>query len=135
MSTYSGPVDVKNRVVLEPRIQRAYWSERHAWKQQEVRLVVEAEHVPDDAVVALRVWKDNAEHGAPDDFIVEVQGPHHLKRGRLSVKHKITWDQPVLRGDPLRTPRFYFVAEIAAYGLLARSTVMTADFRGYRVSG
>jgi hypothetical protein len=130
MPTYEEQTGRTKRIVIEPEITRAYWSQRRAWHSARVKLFIEARYVPDGTPVKVEIWEDDTAEGSPDDFIASLPGEHKIKNNRCAIDYQVRWDQAslgkelALEGDEYE---FVFVVTIDKPALKKRSNLLYVD--------
>ena len=138
MGSYSEVNNRTRRVVLEPEITRAFFSQPRAWHGDDVALVVETRDVPDGTELRAEIVEAHDLPPAGDDFVVPLPGPHAIVNNRCRIAHTIRWDAQT-RGRPLRlrTTRFEFCARIRVerFGLTHLSSRIYVDLHRFRLSG
>lgn len=123
MSRYLAELDAVRRIVLPPRIVRAFWSKRCAWPGDLVRLHVETRNVPDGTPLTITLFEDDSDEGNADDLLGQLAGEHVVKGGKWAHEYELEWTAEALgcelEGDSYE---FCFDVTIARYGVQRRST-------------
>jgi hypothetical protein len=136
MGLHSGFTDRTNRIVLRPRITRAFWSRRRAWNGADVVLTIETKWVPDGTPLTVAIYEDDSAEGNEDDFIEDVPGAFTIENGRCVIEHKLDWTDEVLgaeRATEGSEMEFYFLTTIEDLGLKQKSSLLYVDLGGLQV--
>jgi hypothetical protein len=133
---WTAEMDGVRRVVVAPRIARAYWSQRCAWPGDRVQLTIETRHVPDATEVEVRIVEDDTGEGSEDDPIATL-APAVITDNKCVIEYEVKWHaddlgaQLELEGDRYE---FRFDVEIPLYELAGRSNAMYVPVEPFGVS-
>jgi hypothetical protein len=126
------------RVVIEPAITRAFFSQRRAWHGDRVVLHVETRDVPDGAALCACIVEVGTNVTLEGDLRVELPGAHTVANNRCRIEHTLRWDPGTL-GRPwqLRGERREFCARvaIARFKLQRDSAPLYVDLHPFVLSG